>query len=254
MFSYALHVGKASACLLTVVFVYFLPQTTPAQGFEETTYEGQAEGGTLSAAVTVAGAFSEKYWRWTLNVARDGTPFLSDYPLSPFYSWTCIQRGRSRWESKSVLSFMNLSAQGRAVSVHVTNTTGKAVPCMEVWVKSVAADGYPHSPSLSLILDAHAGTTHSVRPEIFPGAEYFTVKCVAGNQSADMAVRVPARRDWPHDIDLDDPKKRIRIKLSADGPSIDGGAFEALTAGDLEALVPGGPRLHLSEKSRRHAF
>jgi len=182
-----------------------------------------------------------------MNVSRDGKPFMRRYVFSPFYAWTCVERGNAHWASESTLHFRNLSAQGREIEAGLLNKTDKTVPYVEVWVRSVDANGYPHSPSIFLVFDTESGDRPEILPEIFPGAEYFMVRCEVQGKAATSRFVIPSRRGWPHDVDLDDVRKNIKIELTANGPVIDGGDFETLSDEEAKTLVPDGVRLHLRE-------
>ena len=144
--------------------------------------------------------------------------------------------------------FSNLAAQGRQIDVHLKNKTEKPLPYAELWMRSIDRQGYPHAPSISLLFNLEKDQRATLYPEIFPGAEYFMIACESGGKTTTAYYKVPARKGWPHDIDLDDPKKRLVVALTADGPTIDGGAFQVLNEQEKKALVPEGRRLHLTEK------
>ncbi len=224
------------------------PLQSLAQGGERVDYQGSHSTERYHVTIRAIGAFSEKTTSWYMDVSdKASKPLISDYVFSPFYAWTCIVRGKAYWASDSVLHFMNLSAQGRCVDFKLKNKTEHALPYTEVWVRSVDREGYPHSPSICLFFDMKNGESQKFWPEIFPGAEYFMVRCEVEGKMASSHFRVPAKQGWPHDIDLDDPGKHISIELLPSGPLIHGGAFEALTLQEANALAPDGPRLHLSE-------
>ena len=237
-----------AACVVFGLCHALQPLDCCAQGGIRVVHESSHQGGQHSVKIRSLGLWSEKSTTWLMDVSRDNKPFMSDYTFSPFYAWTCIERGQSRWISKRILHFRNLSAQGRGIATSIVNHTGKSIPYVELRVRSVDAKGYPHSPSAILIFDTDHGVSTDTWPEIFPGAEYFVVQCECQGDVATAHFKVPTKRGWPHDIDLDDDRKRVKIQLTASGTFIDGGVFERVTDNDARRLVPDGERLHLTER------
>lgn len=221
-------------------------------GYTKVQYQGSSPKGTYDAKVTMHAGPSEKNSWWSLDIARNGQAFISDYYFSPFYAWTCVDRGKARWTSESVLHFRSFSAQGRNVHVSFQNDTNEPVEYAELCVRSVDSKGYPHSPSMIFLFDADKEKALLARPEIFPGAEYFTVKCECRGKTATGRFKVPSMRGAPHDVNLDPTGHRIRITLSPTGLAIDGGSFEEVTPQKAKQMVPGGVRLHLAEEKRDH--
>jgi hypothetical protein len=221
-------------------------------GYTEVQYQDSSPKGTYDAKVRVHAGPSEKYSWWSMDVARNGQAFISDYFFSPFYAWTCVDRGKAEWASESVLHFMNLSAQGRLIHVEFQNDTSERLEYAELWVRSVDVRGYPHSPSILFLFDVDKAKALLARPEIFPGAEYFMIRCESQGKIATARFKIPSKRGAPHDVNLDRRRHRILVTLSPTGLAIDGGGFEEVTPPMAEELVPDGVRLHLTEEKRDH--
>lgn len=169
-------------------------------GYTEVQYQDSSPKGTYDAKVTVHAGPSEKYSWWSMDVTRNGQAFISDYLFSPFYAWTCVDRGKAKWASESVLHFMNLSAQGRQIHIEFQNDTNERVEYAELWVRSVGARGYPHSPSILFLFDVDKAKALPARPEIFPGAEYFMIRCESRGKIATARFKIPSKRGAPHDV------------------------------------------------------
>jgi len=221
-------------------------------GYTDVPYQGSSPKGTYDVKVTMHAGPSERWSWWSMDVVRNGKTFISDYYYSPFYALTCVNRGKAKWASESVLHFMNLSTQGRLIDMAFRNRTNGSVKYAELWVRSVDSKGYKHSPSIFHLFDIQKDKALTARPEIFPGAEYFMIRCECQGKTATARFKIPSRRGWPHDIDLDDPLKRIHITLNTSGLAIDGGAFQELTPQKAKEMVPGGARLPLIEEKRDH--
>lgn len=218
-------------------------------GYTEVQYQASSPKGTYDARITIHAGPSEKYSWWSMDVTREGVPVLSDYFLSPFYAWTCVQRGTGGWASDSVLHFANLSCQGRKMATLISNETDETVSKVELWVRSVDSNGYPHSASLILAFDVPPKEHLRVYPEVFPGAEYLFLRCESGGEEAIARFRVPRAQGAPHDISFG-RGHRVTVTIAGEAPVIDGGGLDAISEQQALELVPGGVRLHLVEHGR----
>jgi hypothetical protein len=189
-----------------------------------------------------------------MDVSRNGTPFLSDYKIRPFYALTCVNYGKQRWLSDSVLHLYSYgSAQGRVFTVSVRNTTDKAIPLVEVWVRSVDQKGYSHCPGLCLFFDIPPGATRRINPGplAFAGGEYFLVGC-----EQDRGTSAVSRFKIPKPVSPSSPYIPFRthgvtINLTDEGPVIKGGGgLESITEREANVLVPEKISLPLIEQPR----
>lgn len=222
------------------------------QGGDFVVYEGRSPTAAYEARVTMHEGPGEKYSWWEMDVRKDGRPLVSGCYFSPFYAWTCVNRGRAKWVEDSFLQFTCFSAQGRNIGIRLRNASGGTVTNVEVMVRSMDAKGYPHSPAIFEGFDVRDGREAVLWSEIFPGAEYFVVRCECRGQTAVARFRIPFKPGAPHDIDDGtDPRKEVTVTLTPQGPVISG-TFDALTDPQARALVPGKERLHLIEEKRDH--
>ena len=155
---------------------------------------------------------------------------------------TCVNYGKARWLSDSVLHFYSYgSAQGRVFPVSVRNTTDEAIPLAEVWVRSVDQKGYSHCPGLCLFFDIPPGATRDINPGpyAFAGGEYFLVGC-----EQDLDQSAVSRFKIPKPVSNSSPYIPFRthgvtIDLTEDGPVIKGGGgLEFVTEQEANKLVP----------------
>ena len=134
-------------------------------GYTDIAYQSASPEGTYNVEVTLRAGPSERYSQWLMDVSREGAPFLSDYNIRPFYALTCVNDGKARWLSDSVLHFFSYGAgQARVVTVSVRNTTDKAIPFTEVWIRSVDQNAYSHCPGICLFFDIPAGSSRRINP------------------------------------------------------------------------------------------
>ena len=224
-------------------------------GHDEIAYQGTSPEGTYAASVTAHWGPSEQYSWWSLDVTRQGKPFLSDVYLSPFYGWTCVSNGRAFWEVEHLIHFHSPGAgQGRVVSLDVSNATDGPIPLAEIQMRSVDEKGFSHCPTYLLLVDLPPGK--SVRPSPCPmihaGSRYVRLHCEFNNKTntAIFAIPTGCKPSAPYlPLKLE---HQITVMLTADGPTINGGAFQRLTEQEANALVKGKVFLPLVEEKRDH--
>ncbi len=224
-------------------------------GYTEVTHHKASPKGTYNVKVTLQAGPSARYSKWLMDVARQDAPFLSDYKIRPFYALSCVEHGKVRWLSDSVLHLYSYgSGQGRVFSTTVSNATDKAIPLAEVWIRSVDPNGYSHCPGICFFFDTPAGERRRINPGplAYAGGEYFLVGCEQNQDKFAVArfkVPKPVSAHAPY---IPFRAHHVNINLTDDGPVIEcGGGLESITEQEAKALVHEEVGLPLVETRRR---